>query len=216
MGFVRRNAFPLTAAALLLVAGGSFAATRGAQEAALTDQELRMEELLARRAGLEEAQEQREREVVGEVLGADHARLDADEELIDQVLDTALTWESHAEYVDARSAMMTVYGLDEDSPFMTVFLPEPTVNVDAEGTEYALIDLLGLDSRVNAFRTELLSVRGTEYSYLILVEVRSSSDDGQASAHGVSTVLLTTDGDGGVSNVEGYASTSRVRSSGPE
>lgn len=216
MGFVRRNAFPLTAAALLLVAGGSFAATRGAQEASLTGQEQRMEELMGRRAELEEAQDQREREVADQVLGADHARLDADEELIGQVLDTALTWEGHAEYVDARSAMMTVYGLDESSSFMTVFLPEPTVNVDAEGTEYPLIDLLGLDSRVNDFRAELLSVQGTEYSYLILVDVQSASDDGQASAHSTSTVLLTTDGVGGVSGVEGYASTSRVRSSGPE
>ncbi|WP_435109320.1 hypothetical protein [Nocardiopsis synnemataformans] len=215
MGFVRRNAFPLTAAALLLVAGGSFAATRGAQEAALTDQEQRMEELLARRAGLEEAQDQREREVAGEVLGADHARLDADDELIDQVLDTALTWESHAEYVDARSAMTNVYGLNENSQFMTAFLPKPPMNVDAEGTEYALIDLLGLDSRVDGFRTEVLSVQGTEYSYLVLANVETSSDDGQASAFSTSTVLLTTDGDGGVSNVEGYASTSRVRSSGP-
>jgi hypothetical protein len=215
MGLLQRNAFPLTAAALLLVAGGSFAATRGAQEASLTGQEQRIAELLGRKAGLEEAQAEREREVADRVLGTDHARLDADEELIGEVLDTALTWESHEEYVDARSAMMSVHGLAEDSEFMTVFLPEPTVNVDAEGTEYALIDLLGLDSRVDDFRTELLSVQGTEYRYLVLVDVRSRSDDGQGSAVSTSTVLLTTDGEGGVSDVEGYASTSRVRSSGP-
>lgn len=216
MGFLRRNAFPLTAAALLLVAGGSFAATRGEQEASLVDQERRIEELLVRKAELEETQGEREREVVGQVMGADRARLDADEELIGRLLDTALTWESHAEYVDARSSMVSVYGLAEDSAFMTVFLPEPTVNVDAEGTEYALIDLLGLDSRVEDFRAELLSVRGTEYSYFLLVDVRSTSDDGQAGARSTSAVLLTTDGEGGVSGVEGYASTSRVRSSGPD
>lgn len=216
MGFFQRNAFPLTAAALLLVAAGSFAATRGAQEVSLTSQEQRIEELLQRRAELEEAQEEKESEVAGQVLGAGHTRLEADEELIGQVLDTALTWESHAEYVDARRAMVNVYGLDEDSAFMTVFLPEPTVNVDAEGTEYALIDLLGLDSEVSGFRAELLSVQGTEYSYLVLVDVESTSDDGRGSAQSTSTVLLTTDGDGGVSGVEGYASTSRVRTSGPD
>ncbi|MDE3723961.1 hypothetical protein PWG71_21435 [Nocardiopsis sp. N85] len=216
MGFVQRNAFPLTAAALLLVAGGSFAATRGAQEVSLTTQEQRIEELLRRKAELEEAQDEKASEIAGQALGAGHTRLDADEELIEQVLDTALTWESQAEYVDARAAMMNVYGLDENSAFMTVFLPEPTVNVDAEGTEYALIDLLGLNSRVAGFRTELLSVQGTEYSYLVLVDVKSTSDDGRGSAQSTSTVLLTTDGDGGVSGVEGYASTSRVRSSGPD
>ncbi|MEV2278298.1 hypothetical protein AB0I72_22200 [Nocardiopsis sp. NPDC049922] len=215
MGFVSRNAFPLSAAALLLVSGGSFAVTRGAQEAALTDQEQRIAELRERTVEIEEAQDERENEVASLVQGTNTARLDADEELIGDVLDTALTWETHAEYEDARSAMMTVYGLDEDSAFMTAFLPEAPVNIDREGNEYALIDLLGLDSRVNDFRSEMLSVQGTEYSYLVLVELRTTSDDGQASAHSTATVLLTTDGDGGVSGVEGYASTSRVRTSGP-
>ncbi|KOX14015.1 hypothetical protein [Nocardiopsis sp. NRRL B-16309] len=216
MGFFRRNAFPLSAAALLLVSGGSFAATRSAQEAALTDQEQRIEELQGGVADLEEAQEERENEVAGVVQGTDTARLDADEELIGDVLDTALTWETHAEYEDARSAMMTVYGLNEDSAFMTAFLPVAPVNVDREGNEYALIDLLGLDSRVGDFRTELLSVQGAEYSYLVLVDVRTTSDDGEASASNTATVLLTTDGDGGVSDVEGYAATSPVRSAGPD
>lgn len=216
MGFFRRNAFPLSAAALLLVSGGSFAAARSAQEAALTDQEQRIAELQGSVAELEQAQEERENEVAGVVQGTDTARLDADEELIGDVLDTALTWETHAEYEDARSAMMTVYGLDEDSAFMTAFLPVAPMNVDREGNEYALIDLLGLDSRVNDFHSEVLSIQGTEYSYLVLVELRATSDDGQASADSTATVLLTTDGDGGVSDVEGYAATSPVRSAGSD
>ncbi|MFD6952063.1 hypothetical protein A6A08_02545 [Nocardiopsis sp. TSRI0078] len=215
MGFVSRNAFPLSAAALLLVSVGSFAVTRGAQEAALADQGRQIAELRERTAEIEEAQDERENEVASLVQGTNTARLDTDEELIGDVLDTALTWETHAEYEDARSAMMTVYGLDEDSAFMTAFLPEAPMNVDREGNEYALIDLLGLDSRVNDFRSEVLSVQGTEYSYLVLVELRTTSDDGQASAYSTATVLLTTDGDGGVSGLEGYASTSRVRTSGP-
>ena len=52
-------------------------------------------------------------------------------------------------------------------------------------------------------------------SGLEVVDVSTASDDGQASAHGTATVLLTTDGDGGVSDVEGYSSTSPVRESGP-
>ncbi|GAB2481239.1 collagen-like domain-containing protein [Nocardiopsis aegyptia] len=216
MGFVSRNAFPLSAAGLLLVSGGSFGVTHSAQQAALADQERQIAELQERTAELEEAQGEREDEVVSLVEGTDTARLDTDEELIADMLDTALTWETHAEYEEARSAMMTVYGLDADSAFMTEFLPEAPMNVDREGNEYALIDLLGLDSRVSDFHSEVLSVQGTEYSYLVLAELRTTSDDGQADAHSTATVLLATDGDGGVSGVEGYASTSPVRSAGPD
>ncbi|MET9711954.1 hypothetical protein ACFW3Z_03585 [Nocardiopsis alba] len=216
MGFLQRNSFPLVAAGLLAVASISYSVTVNAQESSLTEQERRIAELEERKAELEAEQENRGRVVVDDMSGTDTARLEADEEFIGRMLDTALTWESHTEYESARAAMTTVYEIPEDSTFMTEFLPEAPMNVDSEGTEYALIDLLGLDSQVSGFRSELLSVQGTEYAYLVLVDVRSTSDDGRAGALGTATVLLTTDGDGGVSDVEGYAATSRVRSSGPE
>lgn len=215
MGFFQRNAFPLVAAAILVVAGGSFLSTRSSHEASLQEQERHILELKEHKAELEAEHDERERSVNDQVSGTDSARLKADENLIDQVLNTALTWESHAEYESARTTMTTVYGLPEDSTFMTAFLPEAPLNVDSEGTEYPLIDLLGLDSRVNDFRTEVISAQGTEYAYLVLVDVWTTSDDGQAGARNTATVMLTTDGDGGVSDVEGYAATSRVRSSGP-
>lgn len=215
MGFFRRNAFPLAATVLLMVTAGSFAVTRGAQEAALIDQEQEISELEERLADLEDEQDERGRLVADEAFGTSATRLDADQQLIDQVLNTALTWESHAEYESARSSMMNVYGLPEDSAFMTAFLPQAPVNVDREGNEYALIDLLGLDSEVNDFRTHLMTVHGTEYAYLVFVDVRTTSDDGQGGANSTATVLLTTDGDGGVSDVEGYAATAPMRQSGP-
>ncbi|WP_017605618.1 hypothetical protein [Nocardiopsis alkaliphila] len=216
MGFFQRNAFPLVAAVILVVAGGSFLSTRSSQEASLQEQEQHISELEERKAELEAEHDERERSINDQVSGTDSARLEADENLIHQLLNTALTWESHAEYESARTTMTNVYGLPEDSTFMTAFLPEAPLNVDGEGTEYPLIDLLGLDSRVNDFHTEVISVQGTEYAYLVLVDVWTTSDDGQASARNTATVMLTTDGAGGVSEVEGYAATSRVRSSGPD
>jgi hypothetical protein len=216
MSFLQRNAFPLVAAGLLVVSSASFAATQGARESVLSEQEAQIRELDERKAQLEADQAERGRQVADDVVGTNVARLDADEDLIRQVLDTALTWETHAEYVSARTAMTTAWEVPEDSAFMTEFLPEAPMNVDGEGKEYPLIDLLGLDSRVHSFDTQLMSVLGTEYTYLVLVNVRTTSDDGEASAFNTSTVLLTTDGDGGVHDVEGYAATSQVRSSGPE
>ncbi|MFE9245247.1 hypothetical protein [Nocardiopsis sp. NPDC006938] len=216
MGFFRRNAFPLVATALLMVTAGSFAVTRGSQQASLVEQEREITGLESRLAELEGEQRRRDRLAADQVFGTSASRLDADLNLISEVLDTALTWESHAEYEDARASMMNVYGLAEDSAFMTSFLPEAPFNVDREGKEYALIDLLGLDSQVSDFRPLLMSVRGTEYSYLVLVEVRTTSNDGQGGANSTATVLLTTDGDGGVSEVEGYAATSPMRESGPD
>ncbi|MEU3016592.1 hypothetical protein ABZ635_04245 [Nocardiopsis sp. NPDC007018] len=215
MGFLRRNALPLAAAAFLMVTAGSFAATRGAQEASRFEQEQEISALEERLAELEAERDERGHLAADEVFGTNSARLEADQELIGAVLDTALTWESHAEYEQARAAMVNVYGLPEDSAFMTAFLPQAPFNVDREGNEYALIDLLGLDSQVSDFRSLLMTVHGTEYSYLVFVDVRTTSDDGEGGANSTSTVLLTTDGDGGVTEVEGYAATSPMRQSGP-
>lgn len=216
MGFFQRNAFPLVMAVFLAVAVGSLITTRSAQETSLIDQEQHLAELEERKADLEAEHDERVHLIADQVSGTDGARLNADQEVIGRLLDTALTWESHTEYESARATLMNVYDIPEDSAFMTAFLPEAPMNIDEEGTEYPLIDLLGLDSRVDDFRTELMSVQGTEYAYLVLADVWTTSTDGQADARNTATVLLTTDGEGGVSEVEGYAATSRVRASGPE
>ncbi len=216
MGFLQRNAFPLVGAGVLVVASVSFALTRGAQEDVLAEQEQQIVELDDRRAELVAEQEERGRLAADDVVGTNVHRLADDEALIEEVLGTALTWESHAEYEAARTTMTNVHGVPEDSAFMTEFLPSAPVNVESGGEEHALIDLLGLDSRVNSFQTDLISIQGTEYAYLVVVDVRTTSDDGEASALSTATVLLTTDGNGGVAELEGYATTSRVRSSGPD
>lgn len=216
MQFLQRNAFPLVGAGVLIVASVSFGLTRGAQEDVLAEQERQIVELDDRRAELVAEQEDRGRLVADDVVGTNVHRLAADEDLIAEVLGTALTWQSHAEYEAARTKMTNVHEVPENSTFMTEFLPSAPMNVERGGEEHSLIDLLGLDSRVNSFQTDLISIQGTEYSYLAVVDVRTTSDDGEASALSTATVLLTTDGDGGVADLEGYATTSRVRSSGPE
>ena len=54
----------------------------------------------------------------------------------------------------------------------------------------------------------MLRIDGLSYEYMVLADVRSDSSDGRGAAVNVATVFLTIDGEGGVSDLRGYAATS--------
>lgn len=145
--------------------------------------------------------------------GADPSRVDADSDLIGDLLDTALTWDSDSSYREARESTMRIFELEEDSSFMSTFLPPAPVNIDAEGNEYPYIDAAGLNSHVAGADIDLLAVDGASYSYVALVSAQALSSDGRGAASGMASVFVTVDGDGMITELSGSASTSGVRSS---
>ncbi len=126
---------------------------------------------------------------------------------------TALDWDDNASYVEARAKTMRAYALTDTSPFMKAFLPPAPVNHDAKGNSYPFIDAAGLNSRAADTTVKLLSVDGLSYSYLALVDVQSSSSDERGTAVNTAALFVTIGGDGAVTKLSGYASTSTPLSS---
>lgn len=152
-------------------------------------------------------------EVVNEVSGVQQDRIDKDNKTIEEFLGRAFTWDSHASYTQARDSVMRVHGLKADSPFMKEFMPPAPVNVDKQGNEYPYIDAAGLNQRVGAYRAKVQEVEGTEYHYVVFVDVQARSDDKKGTSSTTSVVYLTTDGTGAISDLSGYASTQKERES---
>lgn len=211
--FLKRNIFPVIAAGFFLVAAIIFLVVDGGNAAQLAEQEQQIEQAQAQRSELSTQIAEEDRTAHDALLGVDSQRLEDDETAIRDLLETTLTWSDHDSYVNARNEVMRTYDIDEDSAYMTSFMPEAPINRDAQGNEYYYLDALELNSRLGAFNPKVLSVTGTEYRYMVLVDAQSNSVDGNATATSSSIVLLTTDGTGAVTDVTGYASTSPVRTS---
>lgn len=192
----------------LLVLAGS-ALGYGMVDSTVSDQDrVRAQEIQT----LEQAYTSREQELRAEsqqvydnLLGTSNSRVQQDTVIIEDLLSTALSWDSHESYVEARSSVIETYDLRADDHFIQTYLPPAPVNTDGAGNEYRYLDVADLNSRLGEFDVEVLSVTRTEYRYLVSVTAESvSNDDMQASANS-SVVLLTIDGEGQITEISGYA-----------
>lgn len=212
-GFFHRNALVLILAGIFGALGIGYLATTAGHESELASQAERISELEARMETGLVAAEELQREVVDNSQGTSEVRVEADTEVIRQFMSTVANWESGEEYTEARASVMRKYQLDEGSQFMRDYFQEPAYNTDSSGTRYYVVDTEGLNSSLSSVTVKPLSVRGTEYRYLVLADIRSFSNDGKASASRTSAVYLSLDGEGRISDVSGYASASKPRSS---
>lgn len=211
--FLRKNLAVIVAVVLCLGLGIAYVAVNSAKNdevaasaATVTDKE----KTLTERSVLASKEIQ---EVSNEVSGVQQDRIDKDAKDIEEFLGRAFTWDSQASYTQARDSVMRVYGLKADSPFMKEFMPPAPVNVDKQGNEYPYIDAAGLNQRVGAYRIKVQEVVGTEYHYVVFVDVQARSDDKKGVSSTTSVVYLTTDGTGKISDLSGYASTQKERES---
>lgn len=212
-GFFKRNFLPVLAAAVLagalvllaVVAGGN-----GRELEAQRGEVFSLERELTRVSN--EAVEL-EAEISEDVLGVDPARVEDDEQVLREMLNTALTWDSHESYEQARQKVMDDYGLGSDDSFVESFLPSAPSTTDSSGTVHSYIDASGLNSKLGSFETQVLDVKGTTYEYFLLVTVRSASADGQSMAAMTSPVYASVDADGNIVSLRGYAASTPVRSS---
>lgn len=211
---LRSIAFPLVAGAILVVTGVVSGVTVAAQTQTLEAQQSTLQGLTAKVEAARTATSDMESAISLEDSGAQAARVANDTSAIGDLMRRALTWDSDESYREARASTMRVYSLADDSSFMTSFLPEAPVTKDSQGNEYSYIDAADLNSRVGDVTVKLLSVDAVNYEYMALVDAQAASSDGLGTAVNVATVFVTIDGDGALSNISGFASTSRPLTSG--
>ncbi len=204
--------FPLIAGGVLICTLAVAGVTSTAQNSALQSQRDELASLTDQIKLAHATTTELEESVALDPLGARSERVEKDAEEIEAMAAKALTWDSHASYEDARASTMRLYDLSEKSSFIKSFLPEAPVNYDSQGNAYPYIDAAGLNSRIGSTSVKLLEVNGTDYSYMALVDVQAVSSDGLGTAVNVATIFATVDGDGGISELSGFASTSPVRS----
>jgi hypothetical protein len=211
---LKNSAFPIVAGAILVVTSVIGGVTVADQNAALDAQTAKIAKIGAKVDAARAETNNVEAAASLKGPGANAERVAADSDTIGDLLERSLTWTDNASYIEARESTMRVYGLTEDSTFVTSFFPPAPVNLDSQGNEYPYIDAAGLNSQVGDFRVKLLSVDGVDYSYMVLVDVQAKSSDGLGTAVNVSTVFVTIDGAGALTQVTGYAATTSPRTSG--
>lgn len=211
---LKNNVIPLVAGAILIITGVVSGVTISSQNAALDAQQVTLDSLTAKVEAARSATGHLESTISLKDSGADASRVTADTAAIGDLLHRALTWDDNMTYTEARESTMRTYGLAEDSAFMTAFLPKAPVNLDSQGNEYPYIDAAGLNSQVGDFKVKVLSVDAVSYSYMVLVDVQAKSTDGLGASVNVATVFVTIDGDGALSAIRGFASTTPPLTSG--
>lgn len=206
--FFYRNALLVLLAGLFVFMGVSHLVLTEQRHTETSAQEQRIAELEAQMQADLVAVENTRQSVVDGVLGISGERVASDTEVIREFVKKVASWNSGEEYREARESVMRRYNLSEDSQFMKDYFQEPVYNTDSSGQRFYLVDAEGLNSQAGSVEVRALGVLGTEYRYLVLADISSSSNDGKASATRTSAIYLTLDGEGGMSEVSGYASVS--------
>lgn len=206
--FFHRNALLLILAAVFVAAGISYVAAINTQHTEAVTQERKIAELDARMQTELAAAKAEQQTVVDDVLGTNAQRVTADTEVIRQFMKTVATWKTGEEYTAARESVMRKYKLDAKSQFMRVYFQEPVSNTDSSGNKLYVVDTEGLNSSLTSIDAKVLGVSGTEYKYMVLANISSSSNDGKGRANKTSVIYLTLDGEGQMRDVSGFASVS--------
>ncbi|MFJ2662597.1 hypothetical protein [Arthrobacter koreensis] len=199
---------------LFTFVGVSYAVMNAQQYAEINAQEQQVAALEERMQAELSTAEAARQTVVDSALGASGERIAGDTKQIHEFVKKAVTWGSGTEYAEARESLMRRYSLGEDTQFMREYFQEPVYNTDSSGQRFYLVDAEGLNSQLGSIEVKSLGVLGTEYRYMVLADITSSSNDGKASATRTSVIYLTLDGEGAMSDVSGYASVSAPLTSG--
>lgn len=211
--FFYRNALLILLAGVFIIAGVSYFVVTGSQQEQVAAQDRQITELDQQmQARLKSARDEQQA-VVDAALGTSAQRINNDTAVIRDFVKTVATWRTGEEYAAARESVIRKYKLKEDSQFLKAYFQEPVFNTDSSGNRIYYVDTQGLNSSLTSMEVVPLGVSGTEYRYMVLADLGSSSNDGKASADKTSVIYLTMDGEGAMTNVSGFASVSGVRMS---
>lgn len=207
--FFYRNLLLLLLAGVFVFVGISYVVMTGSHAAETARQEQEIADLDARMQSALSTEKAEQQAVVDASLGTNAQRIAADTVLIQEFIRMVSTWETGDEYTTARDSVIRRYKLDEGSQFLTDYFQGPVFNTDSSGEKFYVIDAEGLNSHLSSVDVKVLGVAGTEYRYMVMAEISSSSNDGKASASRVSVINLTLDGEGVMTDLSGYASGSK-------
>ena len=209
--FFYRNALLILLAGVFIIAGVSYFVVTGSQQEQVAAQDKQITELDQQmQARLKSARDEQQA-VVDAALGTSAQRINSDTAVIRDFVKTVATWRTGEEYAAARESVIRKYKLKEDSQFLKTYFQEPVFNTDSSGNRIYYVDTQGLNSSLTSMEVVPLGVSGTEYRYMVLADLGSSSNDGKASADKTSVIYLTMDGEGAMTNVSGFASVSGAR-----
>lgn len=133
------------------------------------------------------------RNTIRDVLGIDSDRMARDQDAITQFVTTALTWNSAAEYSQARTTLLRTHKLPDTSPFFTTFMPPARYNSDTTGKRYYDIDARHLSSTLadQPIISTVMRVRAATYTYSVLVDIRARSAQDTQEKVAESTIIMT-------------------------
>lgn len=206
--FFYRNVLLMLLAGVFVIVGISYIVASNTQHIEVVTQEQEIAELDAQMQAELATAKAEQQSVVDDALGTNAQRVATDTEVIRQFMKTVTTWETGEEYTEARESVVRRYKLDERSQFMRVYFQEPIFNTDSSGNKFYVVDTEGLNSSLSSIDVKVLGVSGTEYKYMVLADIGSSSNDGKAGANKTSVIYLTLDGEGLMTDVSGFASVS--------
>ncbi len=142
--------------------------------------------------------------VKAQANGIDADRVETDDRVAEELMETVFTWKSYDEYNEIRNTLMNKYQLSNDSSFMQTFMPE-IYNEVLDGKNYNRIDVGGYNISFNGMTSYVVSIdENTKvYEYFTIVDVTSKSENGGSSDYSLALQYKVTDGEQ-IMNLTGY------------
>lgn len=142
--------------------------------------------------------------VKAQANGIDADRVETDDRVAEELMETVFTWKSYDEYNEIRNTLMNKYQLSNDSSFMQTFMPE-IYNEVLDGKNYNRIDVGGYNISFNDMTSYVVSIdENTKvYEYFTIVDVTSKSENGGSSDYSLALQYKVTDGEQ-IMNLTGY------------
>lgn len=178
----------------------SYVVTNNNRDAVLQEQQAEIDELKNRIAVLQSTYDNTKSEILMTTTGLNLQRVAKDDAVIQDFLTLVCTWDSYEEYNNAREKIMRVYGIEKDSHFMSVFMPEVVNKVANDGTSYNRIDTMGLNMTYEGLKSYVTHILADEYSYFTLVTISSTWDNG-GEATAQAAITYTVDTEGNLTNI---------------
>lgn len=150
-------------------------------------------------ATAEDTFQQQSVDALREATGVDTARISSDSSLIEKIAKAATTWSDHDSYVASRSSIINDYGVAEDSPFLTEFMPAPVEYTGVDGDARNTIDDSGAVTSFVSANTYCRSFEGDAYRYVTLVT--ASSHIGTANEKATYVIESTIGANGAVQEI---------------
>ena len=142
--------------------------------------------------------------VKAQANGIDVNRVENDDRVAEELMETVFTWKSYDEYNEIRDTLMNKYQLSNDSSFMQTFMPE-IYNEVLDGKNYNRIDVGGYNISFNDMTSYVVSIdENTKvYEYFTIVDVTSKSENGGSIDYSLALQYKVTDS-GQIMNLNGY------------